>query len=121
MPATREFHTVLLKSDGTAAAFGDNEFGQRNIPALPEGVTHIQAAAGYSHTVLLKSDGTAAAVGRNQFGQCSIPALPEGVTYTQIAAGSLHTVLLKSDGTAVAFGRNQSCLLYTSPSPRDRG
>ena len=106
MPAVGSFHTVLLKSDGAAAAFGTNDSGQCNIPALPDGVIYTQAAAGRFHTVLLKSDGTAAAVGGNDSGQCNIPALPEGVTYTQAAAGGVHTVLLKSDGTAAAFGSN---------------
>ena len=106
MPASRDFHTVLLKSDGTAAAFGDNEYDQCTISALPEGVTYIQAAAGGQHTVLLKSDGTAAAFGDNDFGQCNIPALPEGVIYTQAASGHMHTVVLKSDGAAIAVGDN---------------
>ena len=96
MPATGLFHTVLLKSDGWAEAFGDNGYGQCNIPALPEGVTYTEAATGYAHTVLLKSDGTAAAFGDNVDGQCNIPALSEGVTYTQAAAGGFHTVLLRA-------------------------
>ena len=108
MPATGLFHTVLLKSDGWAEAFGDNGYGQCNIPALPEGVTYTEAATGYAHTVLLKSDGTAAAFGDNVDGQCNIPALSEGVTYTQAAAFANHTVLLKSDGRAAAFGDNSS-------------
>ena len=108
MPAAGSFHTVLLKSAGTASAFGDNDNGQCNISVLPEGVTYTQVAAGYKHTVLLKSDGTAVAFGDNLHGQCNIPTLPEGVTYAQVAAGGLHTVLLKSDGTAAAFGDNVS-------------
>ena len=109
MPAAGVWHTVLLNSAGTAAAFGANDSGQCNIPALPDGVIYTQAAAGRFHTVLLKSDGTAAAVGGNAFGQCNIPALPERISYTQVAAAKgLHTVLLRSDGTAVAFGANDS-------------
>ena len=99
-------HTVLLKSDGTAAAFGGNGSGLCDIPALPEGVTYIQVAAGYKHTVLLRSDGTAVAFGDNTHGQCNIPALPDGAIYTQAAAGHAHTVVLKSDGVAVAVGDN---------------
>ena len=85
MPAAGRFQTVLLKRDGTAAAFGDNDSGQCNIPVLPEGVIYTEAAAGHYHTVLLKSDGTAAAFGDNQFGQCNISELPlsEGISYTR--------------------------------------
>ena len=83
MPAAGSFHTVLLKSAGTASAFGDNDNGQCNISVLPEGVTYTQAAAGRFHTVMLKSDGTAEAFGDNNYGQCNIPALPasEGIRY----------------------------------------
>ena len=75
MPSTGLFHTVLLKSDGTAVAFGDNGCGQCNIPALPEGVTYTQAATGDVHTVLLKSDGNISAFGGNGSGQCTILSL----------------------------------------------
>ena len=106
-------HTVLLKSDGTAVAFGDafpvSAVERFEIPPLPTGVIYTQAAAGLYHTVLLRSDGTAVAFGGARDAnrtQCQIPSLPAGVTYTQVAAGHSHTVLLKSDGTAVAFGCN---------------
>ena len=94
MPAAGGYHTVLLKSDGTAAAFGDNDSGQCNIPALPEGVTYTQAAAGGVHTVLLKSDGTAAAFGSNIYGQCNIPVLPasEGISYRRSGDQRLRTI-----------------------------
>eukprot|EP00438_Fugacium_kawagutii_P032406 Skav234909 [mRNA] locus=scaffold840:818176:819776:+ [translate_table: standard] len=95
-------HTVLLRSDGTAVACGDNGYEQCNIPALDEGMTYIRISAGFSHTVLLRSDGIAVACGNDAYGQCDIPDLDEGRSYTQISAGDSHTVLLRSDGIAVA-------------------
>ena len=85
----------MLKSDGTAAAFGDNDCGQCNISALPDGVTYTQAAAGGLHTVMLKSDGTAAAFGDNHFGQCNILALPasEGTSYVRSGDQRPRTIL----------------------------
>ena len=82
MPACGFVHSILLKSDGTAAPFGENWCGQCNIPGPPEGITYTgitytQVAAGGEHTVLLKSDGTAAAFGENWCGQCNIPGPPE--------------------------------------------
>ena len=112
MAAAGGFHTVLLKSDGTATACGSHmqidrlQWTECNIPDLAEGVIYTHVAAGNRHTVLLKSDGTATAVGRNFRGQCNIPDLAEGVIYTHVAAGHGHIVLLKSDGTATAVGRN---------------
>jgi len=104
--AAGSYHTVLLRSDGTAVACGRQGNGQCNIPALDDGLTYTQVAAGDYHTVLLRCDGTAVACGNNKYGQCNIPALDGDLTYTQVAAGGNHTVLLRSDGTAVACGNN---------------
>ena len=100
------FHTVLLRSGGTAVACGRNDDGRCNIPLLDEGISYTEVSAGSFHTVLLRSDGTAVACGRNDDGRCNIPLLDEGISYTEVSAGSFHTVLLRSDGTAVACGLN---------------
>ena len=101
MPAAGVFHSILLKSDGTAASFGENEYGQCDIPGPPEGITYTQVAAGLGHTVLLKSDGTAAAFGGNYHGQCNIPALADGVKYTS-NEGMPRTVLSLHFGNGYA-------------------
>lgn len=101
------FHTVLLRSDGRAIAFGDNSFGQCSIPPLSPGQSYTQVCAGGSHTVLLRSDGRAVACGLQIDGRCNIPAAPKGQSYTQVSAGEEHTVVLQSDGTAVAYGGNR--------------
>ena len=98
------YHTVLLRSDGSAVAIGNSSDGQCNIPALDEGLAYTQVSAGSVHTVLLRSDGSAVAIGDSRDGQCNIPSLDEGLAYTQVSAGSVHTVLLRSDGSAVAIG-----------------
>ena len=49
--AVGDEHTVLLKSDGTAAAFGGNCRGQCNIPALADGVKYT-SNEGMPRTVL---------------------------------------------------------------------
>ncbi|CAK0895825.1 unnamed protein product, partial [Prorocentrum cordatum] len=123
MVAAGVFHTVLLRSDGTVAARGQNVYGQCDVPALEGGVTYTHVAAGWLHTVLLRSDGTVAACGQNAEGQCDVPALEGGVTYTHVAcdvpaleggvtythvaAGGRYTVLFRSDGTVAAFGQNE--------------
>ena len=61
-------HTMLVRSDGEALAFGFNGDGECDVPALPPGTQYLQAAAG-GHTVLLRSDGEALAFGRNDRGQ----------------------------------------------------
>ena len=49
-------HTVLLRSDGSAVAIGNNTHGQCNIPPLKEGMAYIQISAGMGSTVLVRSD-----------------------------------------------------------------
>ena len=112
-------HTVLLRTDGTAVAFGDNVYGNCDIPALDAGLTYTQAAAGGVHTVLLKSDGTAVATGANMGGQCDIPPLDRGLVYTQVAAGRNMALLLKSDGTAVTMGMGSDVVPLSEPPDND--
>ena len=56
-------HTVLLRSDGSAVAFGANDDGQCDLPPLEDGVRYLQVSAGDFHTVLLRTDGKAVACG----------------------------------------------------------
>ncbi|CAK0907392.1 unnamed protein product [Prorocentrum cordatum] len=126
---------VLLRSDGTAVGCGCPDNGVLDIPALPDGLTYAEVAAGarelaspaceipalvgvltYTqvsagtyHAVLLKNNGTAVACGDNEFEQCDIPMLDGSLTYTQIVAGGHHAaVMLMNGGTAVACSSNDS-------------
>ena len=56
-------HTVLLRNDGHAVAFGWNEYSRCNVPRLNQGITYTQVSAGRQHTVLLRSDGQTVAFG----------------------------------------------------------
>ena len=90
---------------GTLVAWGDNSYGQTNVPAAAQsGVTAI--AVGSSHTAALKSSGAVVAWGNNNYGQTNVPvAAQSGVT--AIAVGSSHTVALKEiNGTVVVWGDN---------------
>ena len=62
MPSACYHHSVLLKSDGSAIAAGNNHYAQCNIPPLDEGMAYTQISAGGAHTVLLRSDGRVVAI-----------------------------------------------------------
>jgi len=88
---------------GAVLAWGDNRYGQCNIPdSANSGVSAIADSA--FHTIALK-DGAVLAWGYNGYGQCNIPANAlSGVS--AIAGGANHTIALK-DGAVLAWGYNE--------------
>ncbi|TGK44727.1 RCC1 domain-containing protein [Leptospira andrefontaineae] len=128
-------HAVILKSDGTVVAFGQNNVGQlgnadpaitsttvSSNPVLVVGLTNIiQVIAGSQHSAALDSNGDVYVWGRNQYGNLgngttststaisSTPTKVPGLTgIKHIANGRDHILALKSDGTVFAWGLNAS-------------
>ncbi len=95
-------HGLALKADGTVVAWGDNRYGQLNIPPDLHDVTAI--AAGWVHNLAVKSDGTVVAWGDNSLGQATVP--PGLANVIAVAGGTSHSLALKADGTVVAWGSN---------------
>jgi hypothetical protein len=93
-----------LTNTSGVVAWGENSYGQLNIPADLSGVTAI--SAGHWHNLALKNDGTVVAwgCGSYDYGQCAVPAGLSDVT--AVAGGYDHSLALKSDGTVVAWGNN---------------
>ena len=89
---------------GTTLAWGDNAYGQTNIPA---GLTNVVAiAGGGGHSLALRADGTVAAWGYNGDGRTNVPA---GLTsVVAVAGGYYHSLALRANGTVVAWGYNGS-------------
>ena len=95
-------HSMALTADGKVIAWGNNTYGQTNVPA---GLSNIIAiAAGYYHNLALKSDGTVVAWGEDNYGQINIPKGLSNVV--AIAAGQYHSMALRANGTVVAWGYN---------------
>ena len=105
---TSAHHTVILLSDGSVVAFGDNSFEQCDV-SLWKKVIAIEV--GQYHTVALFEDGTVRAIGNRDFNQCSLSDLSDVI---MIAAGDYHTLALLSDGTVRAVGMNGSSQCNTS-------
>jgi len=108
--AAGDFHSVLLNSDGSVSAWGDDRFGQINVPSvvLRKGST-AAVAAGNVHSLALTRQKTVVSWGptagrTGDFGQCYVPAGLNRVA--AIAAGAVHSLALKEDGTVVAWGAN---------------
>jgi alpha-tubulin suppressor-like RCC1 family protein len=89
-------------------AWGDNTYGQTNVPPALSNV--VALAAGYYHTLALKNDGTVAAWGAStnnllpilDYGQSHVP---EGLSnVVTVSAGTYHSLALRSDGTVAAWG-----------------
>ncbi len=92
---------VALRSTGTVAAWGENLFGQTNVPA---GLTNVTAiAAGAEHALAL-SNGYVVAWGYNGSGQTSLPAGLSNVV--AIAAGDENSMALTSNGNVIVWGSN---------------
>jgi alpha-tubulin suppressor-like RCC1 family protein len=118
------WHNIAAKTDGTAWAWGRNQFGQlgngtttqSNVPVQVNNLSGVVAvAAGSYHSIAVKSDGTAWTWGFNGSGQLgngttansSAPVRAGTLTgITAVAAGCNFTVALRSDGTVWAWGQN---------------
>lgn len=93
-------HGVVRLADGTVRVFGNNSYGQLNIP---EGLSNVvDVAGGGGHCLALKSDGTVVAWGNNHLGQAVVPAwLPRNIV--DIAAGSFVNFALLDDSTVISW------------------
>jgi alpha-tubulin suppressor-like RCC1 family protein/subtilisin-like proprotein convertase family protein len=88
---------------GNVVAWGENNFGQTNVPS---GLNNVVAvAAGYYHNLALKRDGTVTAWGYNLYHQTNVPVGLSNVV--AVAAGEYHSLALESNGIVVAWGNNQ--------------
>jgi hypothetical protein len=93
---------LVLKADGTVAAWGYNFYRQSNIPATATNV--IAVDGGNAHNVVLRADGSVIVWGNNVCGQLNIPATVTNVI--AISAGGAHSLALRADGSVVAWGYN---------------
>jgi alpha-tubulin suppressor-like RCC1 family protein len=129
-------HCLALCSDGTIAAWGDNDSGQlgdgtftsTTVPVAVKdsvfyGKTVIAVSTGRDHSMALCSDGTLATWGENRSGQLgnnsttdsNVPVVVSGRNglfgkkVVALAQGAEeHTVVLCSDGTVATWGLSAS-------------
>jgi len=97
-------YTLARRSDGVVVGFGNNTYGQLNVPSSPSGLDYVEISAGSTHAAALLSDGTVIAWGHNAYGQCNVPPAPAGLSYVDVEAGGGRTVARLSDGSVVGWG-----------------
>ena len=98
-------HSVLLKSDGSAVAFGTNANGQRTF--LPQVVRQATPKPLQDWFTSLAKERWLSSSFWNQCQRTeNIPASDGETSYTQSAARNCHTVLMRSDCSVVDFGCN---------------
>jgi hypothetical protein len=93
-------HSLGMRSDGTLAGWGYNDWGQATVPAG----TFAAISGGTDHSIGLRPNGTVVGWGRNLEGQITIPA----GTFTIISAGWSHSLGVRTDGTLAGWGNNFS-------------
>lgn len=92
---------VALQRDGTVVVWGDNGYGQAEVPSDLEKVTAV--ASGAWHVLAVKSDRTVTGWGCDTYGQATPPA---GLTnVVAVEGGVWHSLALKADGTVVGWGQ----------------
>jgi len=94
---------IALRPDGSAVAFGQNDFGRLDVPTGQYKV--VSAADATWHAGAVRLDGTVVCWGFNNAGQCNAPS----GTFTAISAGghevwSGFTLAIRADTTLAAWG-----------------
>jgi alpha-tubulin suppressor-like RCC1 family protein len=112
-----DYHSLAVRQNKPMLAWGDNSFGQCDVPPCPSGLVYTDAAGGTAHSIGLRSDGAVIAWGDNSYGQCNVPSLPPGVTYVEIDAEADMNIARRSDGVVVAWGDNRLGQCNVPPPP----
>jgi alpha-tubulin suppressor-like RCC1 family protein len=102
----RTAHALALRSDGAVIAWGQNNHGQCNVPALPPSPV-IQVFAESNASYVRLADGSLIGWGQNDWGQTNIPTPPPGVGYVSIDHGTNFALAIRTDGECIAWGSNQ--------------
>jgi hypothetical protein len=86
--AAGDNHSVALRADGTVVCWGDNFYGQTNVPGGLSNIVSI--SGGYNYTLALRADGTVASWG--YLVQAGIPASYSNIL--SVAAGYFYSLAL---------------------------
>ena len=91
-------HDLVLREDGSVAGWGQNHYGQCNVP----NGKFIAVSAGRYHSLGLREDRSVACWGDNISGQRNAPS----GKFIAISAGGYHSIGLRENGTVACWGDN---------------
>ncbi|HEY69453.1 MAG TPA: sortase [Anaerolineae bacterium] len=97
-----EMHSCGVRWNGSVVCWGNNTFGQRNVPG--SNTDFYRVSAGGRHTCALKTNGSIVCWGYSGYGQTAVPDPNTG--FTAIVAGREHSCGLKDTGNIVCWGSN---------------
>jgi hypothetical protein len=88
------WHSLVLQADGKVIAWGDNTFGQCNVP--PDATNIVAISAGYYASYALRADGTVISWGSTRNGVRNIPAGLKNVS--SLSAGEDFAMVIVEKG-----------------------
>ena len=120
------YHSLALRTDGTAWAWGGGSFGRLGDNTVADKSSPVSVVGGFSdwcqisagcqHNLAIRTGGTAWAWGLGNSGQLGIAAYgcrssPVSVVggftnWCQVSAGNIHSVAVRTSGSAWAWGNN---------------
>ena len=94
--------SLAVNNNGTVVAWGDNTFGQINVPV---GLNNaVAVSGGFKSSLALRSDRTVKVWGSNQFGQTNVPtSLTNAIA---AVSGFEHCLALRTNGLVKGWGNN---------------
>ena len=104
---------AFVMDDGSVVVFGAAEYGEKDVPAIPEKVVEINA--GTRHFVAVGESGTVYTWGHNDGGQCDVAGQTTGCVFT----GAKQTYLVSDDGELTDSSGFKGYLLGTDNRGRD--
>jgi hypothetical protein len=96
------FFSVGIRADGTLAAWGDNTYGQLNVPSGTFIAVDAAGVVENSYGLAIRTDGTLAGWGTNVNHVLEVPS----GQFIAVAAGDRHGIAMRPDGTLVGWGNN---------------
>jgi hypothetical protein len=92
------YHCLAVKADGTLIAWGNNDYGQCDVPAG----TYRAVDAGYLFSAAVRMDGSVVAWGLDQYGEVS--EVPTGNDFVDVWCSMYYGVARRVDGSIEYWG-----------------